>query len=273
MSGLRARAIDRLRQVFGHPWLLPMTALLLRARTVRPSVPFVLRELFRRRRVAVYQLADGGLRVAIRHRTGDVVTLGEVFHDHDYVPEPEVESALDGVRTIVDLGANIGLFGAFAAGRWPLAEISGFEPDPGNVAAHEQTIAANDLGHRWNVVPAAAGACEGQARFLIGRAALSRIAEAGEPDAITVPMLDVLPVLAGADLVKIDIEGGEWAILDDPRFRQSPPRAVVLEYHPYLCPTDDPRSAAESVLREAGLRVLPIKQRPGGHGMLWGWRV
>src|SRR5947208_14508456 len=135
MSGMRASVIGVLRRVFGHPWLLPMTALLLRARTVRPSLPFVVRELLRRRRIAVYRLADGGVRVAIRHSVpGDVVGLGEVFHDHVFVPDPAVEGALENAATILDLGANIGLFGAFALTQWPRARITAYEPDPENVA-------------------------------------------------------------------------------------------------------------------------------------------
>ena len=41
---------------------------------------------------------------------------------------------------------------------------------------------------------------------------------------IKVPMHDVMAEIAAADLVKIDIEGGEWEILSDERFRREPPR-------------------------------------------------
>jgi FkbM family methyltransferase len=265
--------VHALRRLFGLPWLLPLTALLLRAHTVRPSMPFAARELLNVDGMFLYRLASNGLQVAIRHRTPDVVTLGEVFHDHDYVPDAEVERLLGDVRTIVDLGANIGLFGAFAAARWPGASIVAFEPDPENIAVHERTIAANGLEDRWTLVPAAAGAQQGEARFAAGRASLSRLA--GEDDAVVidVPVLDVLAAVGKADLLKMDIEGGEWAILGDPRFRRSPPRVVVLEYHPYRCPTDDPRAAAEAALRQAHMTVRSIKQGDGGHGMLWAWRT
>ena len=43
-------------------------------------------------------------------------------------------------------------------------------------------------------------------------------------------MADVLGQIAEADLVKMDIEGGEWGILADPRIARQ--RALVLEYHP-----------------------------------------
>ncbi len=265
--------MQALRRFLGLPWLLPLTALLLRARTVRPAGAFIARELMRVDGARLYRLSDSGLRVAIRHRSADVVTLGEVFHDRDYVPIPEVERALGHVRTIVDLGANIGLFGAFAAGRWPDARIVAYEPDPGNIAAHRMTIAANGLGDRWRLVAAAAGAHRGTARFAAGRASLSHVTSDDGGDVITVDVEDVLQAIAGADLLKMDIEGSEWAILADPRFRASPPRVVVMEYHPAGCPSGDARADAEAALLQAGMTIRSIKRVDGGYGMLWGWRT
>jgi FkbM family methyltransferase len=262
-----------LRRLAGLPWLLPLTALLLRARTVRPASGFALRELLRVHAIRVYRLAGSGLKVTIRHRTADPVTLGEVFHERDYVPLPELATRLAAPARIVDLGANIGLFGVFAADRWPGARIEAYEPDPANVAVHRHTIEVNRLADRWTLIEAAAGAREGTLRFLAGQASLSRAVDDSHPSAIDVPVRDVMERLAGADLVKIDIEGGEWEILADPRFAGAPPRAVVLEYHPHLCPGADARRTATELLGAAGLTVAELKRLPGGHGMLWGWRT
>ena len=264
--------MQALRRFFGQPWLLPLTALLLRGRTVKPGWRFVLRELRKDRSLRVYRLADAGLRVAIRHGSPDVVTLGEVFHNRDYVPDQKLDALLAPTRSILDLGANVGLFGAFASSRWPAAEIVAFEPDPANLAVLERTIAVNGLGGSWTVVPAAAGARDGETAFLAGAASLSRLTAAGTPGATTVPIRDVLPAIAAADLVKLDIEGGEWEILSDPRFRSSPPRALVMEYHPYRCPGGDARKTAEAALRNAGMTVSTIWHHDDGHGMLWAWR-
>jgi len=267
-----------MRRVGGHRRILPLTALLLRARTVRPAALFLARERLGHGGPYVYELRESGLKVVIRHGTGDVVTLGEVFHEHDYEPPGEVAERLSGARRIVDLGANIGLFGIFAAARWPLAEIVGYEPDPANAAIHERAIAANALSSRWRLTRAAAGAAAGTAAFIAGDVALSRLAVEGEAldsesaRRIEVPVQDVLPEVAGADLVKMDIEGGEWAILADARFRESPPRALVLEYHPRLAPAGDPRSSVEAALELAGLRTRGIWHRADGHGMLWAWQ-
>jgi FkbM family methyltransferase len=264
--------MQALRRFLGQPWLLPLTALLLRGRTVKPGWRFVVRELRRDRSVRVYRLAGTDMRVAIRHGSADVVTLGEVFHNRDYEPDQALDARLAATRSILDLGANVGLFGAFAAARWPAARIVAFEPDPANRAVLEQTIAANGLGGSWTVVPAAAGARDGETAFLAGAASLSRLTAEGTPGATTVPIRDVLPAVAAADLVKLDIEGGEWEILCDPRFRASPPGTLVMEYHPYRCPSQDARAAAEAALRGAGMTVSTIWHHEDGHGMLWAWR-
>lgn len=288
MRTLSAGPAQALRTLGAHPRLLPLTALLLRARTVRPAALFFLREVSRRRETRSYRLRENGLLVNIRHGTGDVVTLGEVFHDHQYTPTDEIEAALGEVSSVLDLGANIGLFGAFAAARWPRAEVVAFEPDPANAELHEQTIAANGLQQRWRLVRAAAAAAPGRAEFVSGGVALSHLAAADEPagtepsesetetdtavQLIDVELRDVVAGLAETDLLKMDIEGGEWAILGDARFREHPPHAVVLEYHPRFCPGDDPASAAETALVQAGLRVQSIWRGADGHGMLWAWR-
>jgi FkbM family methyltransferase len=272
MRSTRAKCLSLLRRVGADPRLLPYTALLLRARTVRETPIFLARELSGRGEEALYRLRANGLRVAIRHCTGDLVTLGEVFHDHQYSPIEVLEHKLADVRRIVDLGANIGLFGLFAAARWPAASIIAFEPDPQNAQTQRRTIAANGLAERWRLIESAAGDRDGSARFLAGQVALSRLAEEGDRGTIEVRLVDVLPYIAGADLVKIDIEGGEWAILADPRFREAPPSVLVLEYHPRRCPGSDTRAQAHAALSAAKLQIREIFHREDGHGMLWAWR-
>jgi FkbM family methyltransferase len=255
--------------------VLPLTARVICARTVRETATFFVRELSRPGGVFSYRLRESGLTVALRHSAHDSATLAEVFHRGDYRLGPEVAEAIGQPRIIIDLGANIGLFGAFAAPLWPEASIIGYEADPENVAVHVQTIAANRLEDRWRVVSAAAGAREGEAVLAHGRAMGSFVVEEGtDPGVPTigVPMRDVMSEVCSADLVKIDIEGGEWDILLDHRFRRDPPRAIVLEYHPHLCPERDPRAAAEAALAEAHLTTASIWHRDDGYGMMWAWR-
>jgi FkbM family methyltransferase len=261
---------NALRRLGAAPWLEPAVALALRASCVRESAAFAARELLRSRAVGRYHARAGGPPLLIRHGSADVVTLGEVFHRPDYEPPPAVAALLDGHDLrILDLGANVGLFGVFAAARWPRASVIAVEPDPGNLAVLRRCVARSGRGDAWRIVEAAAAAQDGTTSFEAGGQSLSRISPDGADSVATV---DALALLAGVDLLKMDIEGGEWAILDDPRFAPAAPRVTVLEYHPHLCPHPDPRAAVEAVFARAGQRTHTIFARDDGHGMLWAWR-
>jgi FkbM family methyltransferase len=268
-----ASALDRVRAVGAHPLLERPVALALRARIVHGSGRFIARELSGSARTSDYRLRGTDLRASIRHGTGDVVTLGEVFHRPDYEFPTEVERSLGSrhdALTVLDLGANIGLFDLWMLSARPNARIESYEPDPANAAVLRHVVERNRLADRVSVVEAAAGASDGEVSFEPGQVALSRIADDGSAK---VAMVDVLPRLALADLLKMDIEGGEWAILFDERFGRSGPRAIVLEYHPYLAPVGQPpREAVERRLEDLGYRLAPIFHRADGHGMLWAWR-
>ena len=237
----------------------------LRATLVRERALFVRNEL-RGPVTATYHLRESGIAIAIRHRTGDVLVLDEIFSQGEYEPPPGVE--LRAVSRAVDLGANIGLFGAWLLGRCPDAEILAYEADPANAAVHRLGIEANGLEERWRLIEAFAGAKQGSTRFTMGLHAVSH-----EGVGIEVPVVDVLPELASADLVKIDIEGAEWPILADERFRGLKARLVALEYHAEGSPQPDPAAAAEQALTGAAYEVHHVGRKPAfGAGLLWGVR-
>jgi FkbM family methyltransferase len=274
MNVLRAKIMNTLRRIGAHPRLLPYYALFLATPTVRPSLLFAYRELKGARGIALYHLRENGRNVALRHVSGDLVILGEVFNKHYYRPSGEIAQVLTEPNTIVDLGGNIGLFSLFAAVRWPLAQIVAYEPDADNAAVLEINILANGLGDRWKLIEAAASNRDGSVSFVSGLAAISHMADNTESEGtIEVTMLDVLPQISQADLLKMDIEGGEWAILGDPRFREAPPRVAVLEYHSHLCPGPNPRAEAETALRAAGMHIKSTADHGDAQGVLWAWRA
>jgi FkbM family methyltransferase len=238
----------------------------LRASLVRERRRFVRNELRRRSATATYRLRESGVAIALRHHSGDVMVLDEIFSQREYEPPPEVDLGV--VETAVDLGANIGLFGAWLLGRAPAARITAYEPDPGNAAVHRLALEANGLGERWRLVEAFAGTAAGTTTFTAGLHATSH-----EGAGIEVPVVDVLPELTRAELVKVDVEGAEWPILADPRFRELAASWLVLEYHADGCPSADPHGAAEEALRAAGFEVVHTQRKPAfGAGLVWGYR-
>jgi FkbM family methyltransferase len=187
---------------------------------------------------------------------------------------PEVRLALPAHPKIMDLGANVGLFGVFAFCELPGCQIVGYEPDPANARVLQLTLASELSLNRYRLVLAAAGTQDGEARFALGLADSSRQSEDGVP----VPIRDVMPEMAGADLVKMDIEGGEWPLLGDPRLRDGGPRVFVLEYHRDGCPSPNPDALVRSLLEDAGYSILPPVAGGAPHeagtacGTLWAVR-
>lgn len=230
---------------------------------------FLARELRPPREPQAYRLRGTGATVMVRHGTPDVAALGEVFYERQYDPPDEAAALFERLArppVVLDLGANVGYFAAFASLRFRNATVVAFEPDESNIALLRSTASAN--GWRWDVIDAAASTTDGTVPFASGRFTHSRVEEGGDH----VRAVDVMPFLERSDLAKIDIEGAEWAILADERFPAVAPPALVLEHHPYLCPEDEPRSAARRLLEKAGYQILRSLDLAPGQALLWAVR-
>jgi FkbM family methyltransferase len=228
---------------------------------------YTVREATGRRTVHRYRPRGSEIDVLLRHNTSDGNILQE-FAMHRLYDEPaSVASQLMAIARprFVDLGAHIGLFGAHILSRYPNGSLTSIEADPDNAALLRRTAAAS--GRSWRVIEAAATTTNGRVGFAAGRFAESRI----DPTGTEVVALDVFDLLADCDLAKVDIEGGEWSLLADPRFAGLR-CAVVLEWHPHDCPSRDPEAAAKRGLESAGFSVASVSGAPPGVGMIWGWR-
>jgi FkbM family methyltransferase len=251
-----------------------------RALTVLRGRPrFLVRQLCGRG-IGRYELRRSGLRFHVRHHTGDVLILNKIFARdraaNSYMPPPEVATRIGagGEPRILDVGANIGLFGVFALDQWPGAHITAFEPDPDNLRVLRRTVAANEVGDRWTIVDRAVSNAPGELSFVPGLRAEAHIAGAHEQGPITVPAIDLYEQQgSGVDLVKMDIEGGEWAILADPRLSALKTSVIRLEWHTLLCPHTDARAEAIRLLRAGGFTgIVDGDREHERNGVLWAWR-
>ena len=243
----------------------------------RQRLAFAWRELTGHGESRSWVLKDGHRTVTLRSGGRDRDILRDMFVNRVYALPPEVEGILRRRKQprIVDLGANIGLFGVWVLSQWPEAQVHGFEPDPANLAVLDRNIADAPDGWSWSITRACAAPADGTIRFLPGRHADSRAVYDGEEtaDVIELPTVDVFPHLRGVDLLKIDIEGGEWPLLTDPRFDDLAVRAIVLEYHAYNCPgPGDSAQTARRLLEGCGYAVVVTQHHPIGVGTLWAWR-
>jgi FkbM family methyltransferase len=223
-----------------------------------------------------YRVRESGLRVLIAHRTPDVLTLDEIFRQRVYEPPAAVTARLNQLGRplrAVDLGANVGLWGIWLHGRFPVGQLTALEPEPDNAAKHRRVIELNRLGGSWELIEAAAACADGPLPFTPGHATMGHIAEHGAPGTIAVAGRDSFPLLDGVDLLKMDIEGAEWPILLDPRMVDVEVPIVLLEYHPEGSPTGNPEADAHRALAAAGYTTWHTHGIAQGTGVMWGLRA
>lgn len=140
----------------------------------------------------------------------------------NYVFQGEYESHHYGIGLdILDIGANCGSFALWAAMRWPSSRIHSYEPNPGTFAY----LKRNTAGHTAITCHNAAlfpGAKPREAFFSRydgdGEAGLASYAgdtftQSAIKPAFEVDVIDPARI-ASADIVKIDIEGGEADVLE-----------------------------------------------------------
>jgi FkbM family methyltransferase len=248
----------------------------LRFYLIQERARFIGNELRAREATSRYHLRTSPIAICLRHHSPDIYTLDEIFAERVYDFPPSVLTSLSSVGErpleVLDLGGNIGLFGAYVLERFGDARITALEPDPSNARIHRCCIEANGREQTWKLWESYASTANGEARFVAGDFATSHAAAKGEKGALPVEARDVFPDMEHVDLLKIDIEGSEWPILADPRFPNVAARAVALEYHPRMCPSDDPEAEARGLLERAGFSVQHVFRRASGEGMLWAWR-
>ncbi len=150
---------------------------------------------------------------------------------------------------IVDIGANIGTFSKLCTVIFPTARIHAYEPDPGAFAWLEK----NAAGTRIAAHPSAVAKVDGTVAFDPGPdSGLGRVDASG---VLSVPAVGAARVGESGpiDLLKLDCEGGEWAILETPELLLRT-RRLCLEYHL----TDD-----------HNLAELENRLAAGGHEITW----
>jgi FkbM family methyltransferase len=220
-------------------------------------------------RVVAHQLVGGGTAV-VRHRTRDVDMFDEILVEpKEYALPLEAETRIKDITPlrILDLGGNVGLFGLDLLRRWPSAHVTSVEADPENLPVLRACAARNPQA-RWRIVAAAASASAGTLMFEAGNFADSAVSEHGT---VAVPSIDAFELLADADVVKIDIEGSEWAILLDERFESLAAPVLVMEWHAHQAPQGrDLHSLVVERFEQAGYQTCG--GACGDHGTVWGWK-
>jgi len=167
----------------------------------------------------------GGGEITYRLLRGDILVIREIWTDQSYRLPFGITP-----RYVIDLGANIGAASAWFAQHHRCDAIVAVEADRENAALLRRNTAPTGV---VTVVEAAVGPVDGIALFERGQPHLGRIGPSGQPvDMVSIPtLLEHLPPGARAELVKLDIEGGEEALIMGPLEWLERVDAIVVEFH------------------------------------------
>ena len=139
---------------------------------------------------------------------------------------------------ILDCGANIGVASLFFRKRYPKARITAFEADPSLFALLDANLGANgaqDVERKHLAVWTAAGTLtfrsEGSDSGMI--ASLPGAVDGRSVVVPSVRLRDVLEAEPAIDLLKLDIEGAEDAVLADCEPSLGRVRALIMDLHEF----------------------------------------
>lgn len=137
---------------------------------------------------------------------------------------------------ILDCGANIGLASIAFKQRYPHARITAFEADPSLAAMCRRNLAANGAAD-VDTRDAAVWTSNGSLEFVCEGAdsgAIASLAPSVAGPKATVAALRLFDWLnEPIDLLKLDIEGAELAVLDDCRERLHHVAAMTIDLHEF----------------------------------------
>ncbi len=176
----------------------------------------------------------------------------------------KLKGRLPYVRTIVDVGANQGLFLIAARKKFPAASINAYEPNPRikdllsknakalEVTAHFEAVTLND--------------CQVDLKF--AESDLHTIAEPFPGGQISgIAFKKVIKGAGGEiDILKIDCEGGEWDLFED-KESWSQIKGLTMEYHLWARKGSTEKDVRD-ILHGLGFQILSQDQLSDKFGLI-----
>ncbi|MSR67569.1 FkbM family methyltransferase [Candidatus Peribacteria bacterium] len=216
-----------------------------------------------------YKLRNG-LKLTSRSFALDRGPLNDVWFDQSYEPNAYgIPFDWNQCKTIVDIGANIGVFTLFAAWKAPQSRIIAVEAEPSNAACAKKNVEQNNLENRVTVTPKACGKKNGTLELFLstrnsGGNSMFEYAK-GSPK-ITVPMISLQELfqeqkIETCDYLKLDCEGAEYDILYAlPESTMSRIRFMAIEYHHFSSERTHQPEALRAFLEQRGFDVIQPKK-------------
>lgn len=176
------------------------------------------------------------------HLIGWLDKAGKVIDGRTAYQWKKLERALalcSGFRRAIDIGAHVGLWTYYLAGRF--AAVESFEP----VLLHRQCFARNIRGDRVILYPYALGAAPRRVAMITEPTSSGDTRVGGEGDIPLERLDDLLPDLDDVDFIKLDCEGSELPALQGAE-------AILLRCRPTICVEQKPGHARRFGLPDQG---------------------
>jgi FkbM family methyltransferase len=179
-----------------------------------------------------------------------------------------------GVRPrIVDIGANIGLASLYFLTRWPDARLLAYEPNPAAFDLLKRNLAADRFPAAKICLEASAVSdADGTVEFTVPTSNPTAIYASISPRGVTagtavqtlhVRTMDAARVFAEpADLVKLDIEGHEYPVLERALPNASVIRSLAIEFHQVVQNQERMEKLLGWLLGDGGYRGVDKFGRP-----------
>ena len=178
-----------------------------------------------------------------------------------------------GPKTIVDLGANVGLYTCFLASFFPSSHVYAFEPDASNFSVLTENVKNNELPNvsMFNTGIGRVDSVTTQDMFYnpsrsenTGLYTFKKMPGFVKHSVCTLsPLTDFVPDhFETSDIVKIDIEGGEYDVIDANRQFFARSKMIFMEHNTSY---DDTRHL-DSLMAELGFKKIHYDNR---NNYLW----
>lgn len=177
----------------------------------------------------------GGDQIWVKPRSSDLFTIYEIYRDGGYAPK--LQYTPGDIKTVVDFGANIGIFSLWASRFFPAKKIYAVEMEDSNYEQLLANIAVNGLQATILPIKAAIFSESGSIGIRrmggLGFHMVNLHEKSNTVKALSLADFLSLTGIETIDVLKIDIEGAEKYLLtpeNEPVFR-SKVRYVFLETH------------------------------------------
>lgn len=176
----------------------------------------------------------------------------------------ELKKRIPKTNTIVDVGANQGLFLIAARQSFPKAFITGYEPNRNLKSVLQNNATALKAAVYYEAVTDKA--CRVQINFQ-GSDLYTTVKENASGDTPGTSLAEVIERAGGhIDILKLDCEGGEWSLLDDSNLWNKI-TSVTMEYHLWAKAGSSVELLTEK-LRNYGFEIISLHPLSDEFGIL-----